>query len=386
MKKIIRSILICILVLGAFSAFGCNGKTNAQEPDEITLVDFENYAPDFSLCRISSNFGKVSVNTDQTYVESGTRSARIDPVGNGWMYFPTYSENYDFDYTDFTYIKSVRLTLYNPQAEDKTVRVGLVAKINSIDSFDKAYEEKFALKSGWNTLEYYVEPSIVGVTADITQMQGISLAFDRCNAYTIADNTPRYYLDNIKLIKKDTPNVVESRIEFAENEIMSFEKFYHEYFLVNDFGIDMRIVKTADYDIAMPTGSKALRIVIPQGDSGRWNYYVKIAAPFLKASALGKLTDEQFENGYFVWDAYNAAASEYNCVAMFFVGNGNTRYEVGTYSKPGEWTTHKIKLADIEEKIPGWRNNTGMFAFCIKDSFSTDRELFLDNFRIEYAE
>ena len=71
---------------------------------------------------------------------------------------------------------------------------------------------------------------------------------------------------------------------------------------------------------------------------------------------------------------------------MFFVGNGNTRYEVGTYSKPGEWTTHKIKLADIEQNIPGWRNNTGMFALSIKDGFSTDRELFLDNFRIEYAE
>ena len=385
MKRIIRIALVCILALCCFTAaLGCGAE--AQVSDEVLLADFENYVPDIQLCRISSNFGKVSVNTDKAYVKSGNRSARIDPVGNGWMYFPTYSENFGFDYTDFTYVNSVRLDMYNPQAEDKTVRVGLISKINNIDSFDKAYDEEFTLKNGWNTLEFYIEPSILGITADITEIQGISLSFEICNEYDITDKTPRYYLDDIKLIKRAKPHSVQTNIEFAENEIMDFEKFYHEYFLVNDFGIDMRIVKTADYGIATKTGNKALRIVIPQGDSGRWNYYVKIAAPFLKASALGKLTDEQFENGYFVWDAYNAAASEYNCVAMFFVGNGNTRYEVGTYSKPGEWTTHKIKLADIEQNIPGWRNNTGMFALSIKDGFSTDRELFLDNFRIEYAE
>lgn len=385
MKRIIRIALVCILALCCFTAaLGCGAA--AQVSDEVLLADFENYVPDIQLCRISSNFGKVSVNTDKAYVKSGNRSARIDPVGNGWMYFPTYSENFGFDYTDFTYVNSVRLDMYNPQAEDKTVRVGLISKINNIDSFDKAYDEEFTLKNGWNTLEFYIEPSILGITADITEIQGISLSFEICNEYDITDKTPRYYLDGIKLIKRAKPHSVQTNIEFAENEIMDFEKFYHEYFTVNDFGIEMSIVKTADYGIATKTGNKALRIVIPQGNSGRWNYYVKIAAPFLKASALGKLTDEQFENGYFVWDAYNAAASEYNCVAMFFVGNGNTRYEVGTYSKPGEWTTHKIKLTDIEQNIPGWRNNTGMFALSIKDSFSTDRELFLDNFRIEYAE
>ena len=385
MKRIIRIALVCILALCCFTAaLGCGAA--AQVSDEVLLADFENYVPDIQLCRISSNFGKVRVNTDKAYVKSGNRSARIDPVGNGWMYFPTYSENFGFDYTDFTYVNSVRLDMYNPQAEDKTVRVGLISKINNIDSFDKAYDEEFTLKNGWNTLEFYIEPSILGITADITEIQGISLSFEICNEYDITDKTPRYYLDGIKLIKRAKPHSVQTNIEFAENEIMDFEKFYHEYFTVNDFGIEMSIVKTADYGIATKTGNKALRIVIPQGNSGRWNYYVKIAAPFLKASALGKLTDEQFENGYFVWDAYNAAASEYNCVAMFFVGNGNTRYEVGTYSKPGEWTTHKIKLADIEQNIPGWRNNTGMFALSIKDSFSTDRELFLDNFRIEYAE
>lgn len=385
MKRIIRIALVCILALCCFTAaLGCGSA--AQVSDEAVFSDFENYVPDIQLCRISSNFGKVSVNTDKAYVKSGNRSARIDPVGNGWMYFPMYSENFGFDYTDFTYVNSVRLDMYNPQQEDKTVRVGLISKINNIDSFDKAYDEEFTLKNGWNTLEFYIEPSILGITADITEIQGISLSFEMCNEYDITDKTPRYYLDGIKLIKRAKPHSVQTNIEFAENEIMDFEKFYHEYFTVNDFGIEMSIVKTADYGIATKTGNKALRIVIPQGNSGSWNYYLKITAPFLNAGALGKLTDEQFENGYFVWDSYNGASADYNCVGLFFVGSSTTSYGVGTYPKPGEWTTNRIKLTDIEQNIPGWRNNTGMFALSIKDGFSTDRELFLDNFRIEYAE
>lgn len=87
MKKIIRIVLACVLALGCFAVtLGC-GKTDVQatQDGDVILADFENYAPDFTLCRISSSFGKVSVNTDKTYVKSGNRSARIDPVGNGWM-------------------------------------------------------------------------------------------------------------------------------------------------------------------------------------------------------------------------------------------------------------------------------------------------------------
>lgn len=388
MKKIIRIVLVFIFAIGSFAVILSCGNTDAQEPHggDIMLVDFENYAPDFSLCRISSDFGKVSVNTDKTFVKSGSRSARIDPVGNGWMYFPTYSERYDFDYTDFTYVRCVRLEMYNPQENDKTVRVGLIAKINSIDLFDRACEATFTLESGWNTIEYYVAPDIVCMTADITDIQGISLSFEQCNAWDIDDTTPRYYVDDVKLVKSTVAHATESNIEFAPNEIIDFEKFYHNNFIINDFGIEMDIVKTADYGIATATGSRALRVVIPKGNSGRWNYYVKIMAPFLQASALGKLSDEQFENGYFTWDSYNGADSEYNCAGLFFVGSGTTSYAVGSYPKPSEWVTHKVKLTDIEANIPGWRGNVGMFVFSIKDSFSTDRELFLDNFRIEYSE
>lgn len=388
MKKSIRILLVCVLALSSFTtALGCGKKTTEKPPEkDVVLADFEHYAPDFSHCRISSNFGRVSVNTDMHYVKSGNQSARIDPVGNGWMYFPTYSQTGAFDYTDFTKIKSVRFEMFNPQTEKKTVRVGLIAKLNSVDAFDRASEEEFTLENGWNTVEFYVDPDIVCLTADITDIQGVYLAFERCNAYDVSDTTPRFYLDDLTLVRSATAHKTENKIEFAQNEIMDFERFYQKNFIVNDFGIEMNIVKTADYGISAPSGSKALRLVIPQGNTGSWNYYVKLMAPYLKASALGSLTDEQFENGYFAWDSYNGAAAEYNCVGLFFLGTSTTSYGVASHPQPGEWVTHRYKLTDIEQNIPGWRDNLGMFVFSIKDSFSTDRELFVDNFRIEYFE
>lgn len=387
MKKTIRILLACILALGAcFAAVGCDDKTETSTPKDVTLVNFENYAPDFSLCRIFDNFGKVSVNTDEKYVKSGTRSARIDPVGHGWMYFPTYSEYHNFDYTDFSYVRSVRLEMYNPQESDEIVRVGLISAIHNINEFDKVAEEEFTLKSGWNTIDYYVDAGMVAITADIEDIQGVCLSFSACDTYYITETSPRFYLDEVKLIKSDTPHSKESIAEFGENEIIDFERYYHESFIVNELDIEMGIVKAADYGISATSGNKVLRMVIPGNTDQGWKYYFQIMAPYIKLSPLSKLTDEQFEKGYFCWDTYNNASTEFNCVGIFFLGTSNTNYQVASYPKVGEWSTHRIKLTDIEAHLPGWRNNLGRFLFSIKNSFSTEREVFFDNFRIEYSE
>lgn len=109
----------------------------------------------------------------------------------------------------------------------------------------------------------------------------------------------------------------------------------------------MEIVKAVDYGISAPSGTKVLRLVAPGMASGSWRYYFKLMAPVLKMSALGNLTDEQFENAYFCWDAYNNSSAEFNIVAVFEVGSGGKDYRVGTYPKPGQWTTFRIKLTDI---------------------------------------
>lgn len=390
MKKTLVKVLAGLLaVTGSLAAFGCGDRNDTpteERPAQYTLADFENWAPDFQMCRISSTFGKVSMNTDPAYVRSGSRSARIDPVGSGWMYLPTYSENFGYDYADFTYVNSIRMEMYNAQDTEEIVNVGLVAATHGIDSFDRAGETTFTLRPGWNTVELYVEPSIVCIIADLTDVQGIYFTFDPVNVGSITEDTPRFYLDNVRLMTRETPHSTETNLQFAENEIIDFERFYHKYFLINDFGVDMGIVNAADYGISAASGSKVLRLVMPGTNTGGWNYYVQLMAPFLKAGALGQLTDEQFENAYFCWDAYNTSEAEYNVVAIFELGTGAKDYRVGSTPKKNRWTTFRVKLTDIEKNLEGWRDNMGLFVFSVKDEYDFDREIFFDNFRVEYGD
>jgi len=385
-KKFLATVLACSCIV---SLFGCgdNGEassTGGTQPSEVLFADFEAWEPNFQLCRISTTFGKVSINSDEKYVHEGKHSARIDPVGNGWMYFSTYSERYEYDYTDFTHVDCVRMEMYNPQDTDKKVSVGLVSEPYALDQFNRAGGKEFTLKPGWNTLSYYIDPTLVSVIADLSDIRGIYMIFDPLFLYKITDETPRYYLDNVRLRYKETAHVVESTFEFGENEIMDFEKFYESNFYLNDLGIDMKMVKPSDYGVNSVSGSKALRMVFPATVSGSWKVYFEMIGPYIRKSPLGSLTLDQFNSGYFCWDVYNGSESKYNVVACFEDGKGKNQYKVATFPEIGQWTTFKVKLSEIETAMPGWRENIGDFGLHVLDNQNVARELFVDNFRLEF--
>lgn len=395
MKKIIKTILAAVIACTCcIPAVGCDGLENTNQSssgstlanNEVLFADFETWAPDFQLCRISNMFGKVSMNADAQYVHEGKRSARIDPVGKGWMYFALRSELFDYDYTDFTRVDGIRMEMYNPQESEETVNVGLVSNPFGLEKFDKAGGKAFTLKPGWNTIDYYVDTTLVCMIADLQDIQGIYFTFDPVNAYEITEETPRFYLDSIRLRYRNEPHVIESNLEFDENEIMDFEKFYQANFFLNEFVIDMQIVKTSDYGIGDASGTKALRMVIPGTKAGGWNYYFEMPGPYLRKSALGNLTTEQFEDAYFAWDVYNASDVVFNMVAVFENGSGKMEYKVASFPKCAQWSTFRVKLTDIEAGMPGWKEDIGNFALSVLDTESVDREIFLDNFRIEFEE
>ena len=98
MKRMMKHVIASILAFSCVACVGCNknGKESSgaqANPSEVLFADFESWEPNFQACRTSTYFGKISMNTDKEYVHSGERSARIDPVGNGWMYISTYSEH-----------------------------------------------------------------------------------------------------------------------------------------------------------------------------------------------------------------------------------------------------------------------------------------------------
>ncbi len=389
MKRIIKNVLASILACSCMvSVCACDvgGTETGGQPSEVLFADFETWKPNFQMCRISSNFGKVSMNTKQEYVHAGKGSARIDPVGSGWLYFATNSEKYEYDYTDFTHVDCVRMEMYNPQTESAKVSVGLVSEPYGLDKFNRAGGKEFTLQPGWNTLNYYIDPVLVSVVADLKDIQGIYMTFEPLFLYEITETTPKYYLDSIRLRYKEEAHEVTSTIEFEGNTIMGFEKFYESNFYLNEFGIDMKMVKPTDYGVSGISGAKALRMVLPSSATGAWRYYFEMTGPYIRKSPLANLTLEQFNKGYFCWDVYNASASTFNMVAIFENTTGKGEYKVATFPKIGEWTTFRVKLTDIEEAIPEWSKNIGDFALSVLDNQNVERELMLDNFRLEFDE
>ena len=127
-----------------------------------------------------------------------------------------------------------------------------------------------------------------------------------------------------------------------------------------------------------------LRMVLPATASGAWRYYFEIMGPFMRKSPLGNLTLEQFNNAYFCWDVYNGYESSYNVVAIFENGKATNEYKLATFPEAGKWTSFRVKLTDIEEAMPGWRENVGSFVLSVLDNQNVQRELIVDNFHLEF--
>ena len=96
-KKVLSSVLACVTLLSSFAFASCDkSKDQKPEVEQIVLADFEKFEPDFQLIRLSKHFGAVNVNTDSTYVKSGTTSAKVQPLGHvpsksqPMMFFPLF--------------------------------------------------------------------------------------------------------------------------------------------------------------------------------------------------------------------------------------------------------------------------------------------------------
>ena len=271
MKKTVKLIALALAAAMLFSLPACKKKT--EDPDaalkeDVLLNDFEAWAPDLQLARFMNGFGKISLNKNAEYVTSGSGSARLDPLG--WkgsgslplVYFPTQSDAFGFDHSDFSYVDYVSFDIYNANGEEKTMNAGLVSKINSIESVNRVGDRKFTLKPGWNSCTLQVEPSVLAITADIADIKGVYFMFENAGSSVITEDTPKYYLDNVQLIKKDEKSTSDFTVELRENEIADFEMLYQKYMVVNDNPSTVEVVNAADFGLAAPSGSKVLRVVL----------------------------------------------------------------------------------------------------------------------------
>ena len=130
-----------------------------ERAKEVVFADFETWETGMQLIRTGKYFGTIGENKDAKYVKSGEKSAIIRPLGGfrsasiPIFFFPTQSEYFDFDHSDFSDADKVTFEFYYDATyeppvdegeettetvalEDKTLKVavGLVTEINGLDN------------------------------------------------------------------------------------------------------------------------------------------------------------------------------------------------------------------------------------------------------------
>ena len=214
MKKI-KNLLTLLLVamIGCLVLIGCNGESTESATSEknnnindknVVLADFEEWAPDFQLLKLREEFGAIDVNKDTQYVKSGKQSAKLYVMGwevgtQPYFFIPTYSELFQFDYTNFNSVDSVSVWIYNPSQESVKMGMGLVMENVSVTTASLSKQDYFTLENGWNNVVYCPDMSYIISSVGFDEyegVQGIYFLFEKTGA-SYKKDAPYYYMDDV---------------------------------------------------------------------------------------------------------------------------------------------------------------------------------------------
>lgn len=391
-------VLACLLSLVCCAAgfAGCGGEP-APDPDaalkeDVMVNGFEDWTPDLQTALIFNDFGKVSLNTDKTYVTQGERSARLDPLGGAYVsssapivMFSLKSDTYGFDYADLSYADYLSFDIYNAQSEDKTIYAGFAGEVTSVTSISRVGEKEFVLKPGWNTCQLEVEASLLSIMGDLTEVPGIYFRFESAGSANVVEEgenkTPRYYLDNMWLIKKPDKSESDFTMELRENEIADFERIWQEYMFTNDNPGLVEVVDADEFGLTAPSGDKVLHVQFDGTSSQNW-LQMEISSELLNRTALFGMSSDVAENAYICFETYNNTDSMVNLVMVYRTPTSSL---ISTQNNcaPHTWTSYEYCVADLLALDNGFLTAMGNFQISYKDDYTGTKEYFFDNFRIE---
>lgn len=417
----------CACTLAACSGLDFNfgnkggGDEEPQTPVRertVTLADFETWESGFQLIRVNQFFGQIRVNKDEQFVKSGKQSAQIHPMGSyrsGYtpiMFFPTYSEYFGFDHSDFSDAEKITFEFYNNEESPVNVAVGLVTSVTQIQVFEKTAVEYEPLQPGWNTVTYEVDVSALAINADATKIEGVYVAFE--NAGVIEESgAPDLYLDDVVLHRYAEKQEIRDLVDLGEFEYADFESDWQYYVLgkrATDCAPDFQIVTASDYTVgALPaegeedtrqplqatSGDQVLRFVTKQG-SGDATFYpgIDFAKVMLQKSKFGSLTELEYGATTFSFDFYNNTPTTMLFGIDFYDAENRQRLEYTFYPEPYQWTTFSVNVKDLYEDFKAKnKNKIGLFEnpgriSIVWAEYSTggDKEFFIDNMHFEQEE
>ncbi len=414
-----------------------------EREKEVVFADFETWETGMQLIRTGKYFGTISENKDARYVKSGEKSAIIRPLGGfrsssiPIFFFPTQSEYFDFDHSDFSDADKVTFEFYYDATyeppvdeesseestetvalEDKTLKVavGLVTEINGLDNYQRTAVEYQLLYNGWNTIEYVVDVSALSINADVKSIKGIYVAFESVGSREVED-APIVYLDDVVLHRKDEAPEIQDLVQLGENEYADFESEWQKHVISarnTAYAPDINIVNADDYKVGVPpaegeedtrptlksmegskvSGDKVMRLYAKNGATPNLNYPgMQFAPAMLQRSMFGSLAEEDYGRVTFAFDIYNNSDSRLYWGVSFYNVTSKQRMEYGIYVEPYQWTSFSVLIKDLYDDFRAKNKDStslftepGSLAIYWPEFTDGDKEFFLDNFRYEVEE
>ena len=422
MKKRKLFSVIALSACATLCVFGaCKNK---EEPDpeptrelSWTVADFETWETGMQRVRVFKDFGKVELNENVKYVKSGNGSARILPMGGfrtgtvPVFSFPTYSETLGFDNRDFTDANELTFEFYNAEETAVNVAVGLMTSVSPADYKATPFEYQPLAPNEWTTITYMVDTSVLSIDKDVTNINGIYVAFENIRSRNVED-APVVYLDDVVLTRYETAPKIENVVELGKTEYADFESDWQKY-VINSRETPTApvstIKKASDCKIGEePTdgetderaaltatsGENVLHVVMPVSE-GKDTYYPAIvfSEKLLQSSMFNGLPESEYGNTKFGFDIFYNEPQVNRISILFYTApnkSGNRKtYEInfGDMLEPYEWTRIEFTLKDLYErwqtKYPNDKTlfeSPGEIHICWNEfNGGKDRDIYLDN-------
>lgn len=305
MKKIR---LLYLLPLLATALTGCGEEKKDVDPNTISFLNFEGWGPGYQTIVLQNNFGRVSRNTNATYVKEGKESALLQPLGNSVdtsklpaVYWPLVSDVFNYNYSDLSFFKKVELDVFNSSENDIDMTAGFVASVTTITTVSYGKGEQFTLKAGqWNHIVYEPDISKLATYVTIDDAKGFYLMFP--NAHTSDVNkAPKIYVDDIKIINSPTKRVISDIFHIKPNEICDFEdEAAYNHISVNNIAPNqLSFEVVSEHDGVTPSHGDKMLHVVNRATSGRWVDWSKLlfSGAYISKTDMVKLDKDEVNAG-----------------------------------------------------------------------------------------
>lgn len=400
MKKFLLIVLSLILALTALGAVGCGTDKKEEKSNPlIVLNDFEN-TKDYDTIHLRGYLGRVTKNTDPTYVTRGEASAKVEVEALRYTSTTKPQSIYQecnlkvkgYNYTDFSYVSDVTVDVYNTQTSSKEFKLQLVYELTNGDELVSEIAEVYSLPAQqWSTIRYTVDRAYIPVVNNVSYVKALVFIFE-----DPPDSQPEpfdvYYMDNVCLYKTTIPFTNETRsLTHHDNvkELCSFDSLWQ----IKNLTVSSEDCVSVAWckDFSSDGVGASLRVDTVPNISGYSNWpCVNISYTMFSSESVNNWVDLTTvdDNDELVFDYYIPGEGMDN-VSVTLNAMYDRLFSKTAYGPRGQWNTFRVTIGEINDHIEASENKSNLFYRLKTISFGIGRGLpgsvrsfYIDNVRL----